>query len=88
MSHPEPHGPPDRNPIKVGEIWENPVTRERVTILERPCPEAVDFRLKDKSRVIERLGNAQQAHRVYAHILSVCQAAAGQCPSAVETCGS
>src|SRR5262245_41130015 len=36
MSHPEPHGPPDRTPIRVGEVWENPVTRERATILERP----------------------------------------------------
>jgi quercetin dioxygenase-like cupin family protein len=36
MSHPEPHGPPDRSPIKIGEVWENPVTRERATILERP----------------------------------------------------
>src|SRR5215831_3185169 len=35
MSHPDPHGPPDRTPIKVGEVWENPVTRERATILER-----------------------------------------------------
>jgi quercetin dioxygenase-like cupin family protein len=36
MSHPDPNGPPDRTPIKVGEVWENPVTRERATILERP----------------------------------------------------
>ena len=36
MSHPEPHGPADRTPIEVGEVWENPVTRERATILERP----------------------------------------------------
>jgi quercetin dioxygenase-like cupin family protein len=36
MSHPDPHGPSDRRPIQVGEIWENPVTRERATILERP----------------------------------------------------
>jgi quercetin dioxygenase-like cupin family protein len=36
MSHPEPHGPPDRRPIDVGEVWENPVTKERATILERP----------------------------------------------------
>ena len=36
MSHPEPHGPLDRTPIRVGEVWENPVTRERATILERP----------------------------------------------------
>lgn len=36
MSHPDPTGAPDRTPIVVGEVWENPVTRERVTILERP----------------------------------------------------
>lgn len=35
MSHPDPHGPPDRRPIEIGEIWENPVTGERATILER-----------------------------------------------------
>lgn len=34
MSHPDPHGPPDRTPIEVGEVWENPVTGERATILE------------------------------------------------------
>lgn len=36
MSHPEPNGQPDLRPIEVGEVWENPVTRERATILERP----------------------------------------------------
>src|SRR5271167_1940423 len=36
MSHPDPHGQADRIPIKVGEVWENPVTGERATILERP----------------------------------------------------
>jgi len=36
MRHPEPNGPPDLGPIKVGEVWENPITRERATILERP----------------------------------------------------
>lgn len=36
MSHPDPHGPPDRTPIKVGEVWEDLVTGERATILERP----------------------------------------------------
>jgi hypothetical protein len=36
MSHPDPHGPPDRTPIQVGEVWENLVTRERATILELP----------------------------------------------------
>jgi quercetin dioxygenase-like cupin family protein len=36
LRHPEPDGPPDRRPIRVGEVWENPVTRERATILEVP----------------------------------------------------
>jgi len=35
MRHPDPHGPPDHTPIEVGEVWVNPVTRERATILER-----------------------------------------------------
>jgi len=33
---PDPNGAPDRRPIKVGEVWENPVTGERSVILERP----------------------------------------------------
>jgi hypothetical protein len=36
MSHPDPHAPPDRTPIQIGEVWENPVTGERATILELP----------------------------------------------------
>jgi quercetin dioxygenase-like cupin family protein len=36
MSHPNPKGPPDHTPIQTGDIWENPVNRERLTILERP----------------------------------------------------
>jgi len=36
MSHPDPNGAPDRRPIKVGEVWENPVAGERSVILERP----------------------------------------------------
>jgi quercetin dioxygenase-like cupin family protein len=35
-SHPDPNGPPDLRPLQVGEIWENPVTNERATILELP----------------------------------------------------
>jgi quercetin dioxygenase-like cupin family protein len=34
--HPEPDSTPDLRPIQVGELWENPVTRERVTIMELP----------------------------------------------------
>jgi quercetin dioxygenase-like cupin family protein len=36
MSHPDPNGPPDLRPIQIGEVWENPVTGERATILELP----------------------------------------------------
>jgi len=35
-SHPDPDAPPDRTPVQVGEVWTNPVTGERATILERP----------------------------------------------------
>ena len=34
MSHPDPNGPADLTPIQVGEVWANPVTGERATILE------------------------------------------------------
>jgi len=34
MSHPDPYGRPDLTPIRIGEVWENPVTRERARILE------------------------------------------------------
>ncbi len=46
MSHPDPHGPPDLTPIAVGEVFEDPVTRERSVIVERPWdnPEGLDFR--------------------------------------------
>lgn len=36
MPHPDPNGPPDRRPIKIGEIWENPVTGEYGKPLELP----------------------------------------------------
>jgi quercetin dioxygenase-like cupin family protein len=36
VSHPDPNGPADLTPIRVGEVWENPVTRERATLLELP----------------------------------------------------
>jgi mannose-6-phosphate isomerase-like protein (cupin superfamily) len=36
MSHPDADGAADRTPISLGEVWENPVNRERLTILERP----------------------------------------------------
>jgi quercetin dioxygenase-like cupin family protein len=36
MSHPDPNAPPDLTPVQVGEIYENPVTNERATVLELP----------------------------------------------------
>jgi quercetin dioxygenase-like cupin family protein len=36
VSHPTPDPAPDLAPIRVGEVWENPVTRERVKFLELP----------------------------------------------------
>jgi quercetin dioxygenase-like cupin family protein len=36
MSHPDPNGPPDLTPVRIGEVWQNPVTGERAKILELP----------------------------------------------------
>ena len=36
MPHPDPSAPPDLRPIEPGEVFENPVTRERATIIELP----------------------------------------------------
>ena len=36
MSHPDPLAPADRRPIQLGEVLENPVTRERAVALELP----------------------------------------------------
>jgi quercetin dioxygenase-like cupin family protein len=36
VAHPDPSAPPDLRPIEPGEVLENPVTRERATIIELP----------------------------------------------------
>ena len=36
MSHPDPQILPNRTPIQIGEVLENPVTGERATMLELP----------------------------------------------------
>jgi quercetin dioxygenase-like cupin family protein len=36
MSHPDPSGEPDLRPLELGEVLENPVTRERAVITELP----------------------------------------------------
>jgi quercetin dioxygenase-like cupin family protein len=36
MSRPDPHAFPAHAPVQIGEVWENPITRERATIIELP----------------------------------------------------
>jgi quercetin dioxygenase-like cupin family protein len=36
VAHPDPNGPADLTPLRVGEIFENPATGERATVLELP----------------------------------------------------
>jgi len=36
LKHPDPNGPPNKTPIEIGEVWENPITGERAIVLERP----------------------------------------------------
>ena len=36
MSHPDPAAAPDTRPIEPGEVFENPVTRERAVLIEAP----------------------------------------------------
>jgi quercetin dioxygenase-like cupin family protein len=40
VSHPDPSAPADRRAFERGEVWENPVTRERAVILELPWQNA------------------------------------------------
>jgi mannose-6-phosphate isomerase-like protein (cupin superfamily) len=40
VSHPDPSAPPDLRPIELGEVLENPVTRERAVIIELPWQNA------------------------------------------------
>jgi quercetin dioxygenase-like cupin family protein len=40
VSHPDPSAPPDLRPIELGEVLENPVTRERAVIMELPWQNA------------------------------------------------
>jgi mannose-6-phosphate isomerase-like protein (cupin superfamily) len=40
MSHPDPSAPADVRPIELGEVLENPVTRERAVIIELPWQNA------------------------------------------------
>jgi quercetin dioxygenase-like cupin family protein len=48
VSHPDRLAPPDTRPIELGEVWENPVTRERVVIVDLPW-------LNDEGRMVADL---------------------------------
>ncbi len=48
MSHPDPVGLPDTRPIEPGEVWVNPVTKERAVVLELPW-------LNDEGRAVAEL---------------------------------
>lgn len=48
MSHPDPAAAPDIRPIAVGEVWENPVTRERAVTFDLPW-------LNDEGRAVAEL---------------------------------
>ena len=36
MSYPDPNAPPDRTPIQIGEVWENPISRSAPRLLIFP----------------------------------------------------
>lgn len=42
MSHPDPLVAPDLTPVEIGEVWENPVTRELLTTIELPWANSDD----------------------------------------------
>jgi quercetin dioxygenase-like cupin family protein len=48
MSHPDLLAQPDIRPIEVGEVWENPVTRERFVVVDLPW-------LNDEGRAVGQL---------------------------------
>jgi quercetin dioxygenase-like cupin family protein len=52
MSLPDPNARPDRTPIQIGEVWENPTTGERAKILELP------FQNPERRAVAELLARA------------------------------
>jgi mannose-6-phosphate isomerase-like protein (cupin superfamily) len=48
VSHPDLLAPPDTRPIEVGEVWENPATRERAVLVELPW-------MNDEGRAVAEL---------------------------------
>jgi quercetin dioxygenase-like cupin family protein len=60
MSHPDLLAPPDSRRIELGEVWENPVTRERAVIVDLPW-------LNDEGRAVAELTAAPGARAVGVH---------------------
>jgi mannose-6-phosphate isomerase-like protein (cupin superfamily) len=61
MSHPDPGAAPDLQAIEPGEVWENPVTRERAVIIEVPW-------LNGEGRVVAELTALPGARVVGEHL--------------------
>lgn len=61
MSHPDIDAAPDTRPIEIGEVWENPVTRERAVIVEAPW-------LNDEGRAVADLTALPGARVVGEHL--------------------
>ncbi len=61
MSHPDPAAAPDVRPIEPGEVWENPVTRERAVIVDVPW-------LNDEGRIVADLTALPGARVVGEHL--------------------
>ena len=72
MSHPDPHGSPDRTPIKVGEVWENPVTRERATILERPWDNPAGRATAELTALVGARVVGEHRHPALARVSELC----------------
>ncbi len=61
MSHPDPAAAADLRPLEPGEVWENPVTRERAVLVEAPW-------LNDARRAIADLTALPGARVVGEHL--------------------
>jgi quercetin dioxygenase-like cupin family protein len=61
VSHPDPSSPPDLRRIELGEVFENPVTRERAVIIELPWQNA-------QSRVVAEMTALPGARVVGEHL--------------------
>lgn len=64
MSHPDPAAAPDTRPIEPGEVWENPVTLERVVIVEVPWANAEGRAVADLTAVPGTRVAAEHMHPV------------------------